>query len=59
MTVKDNGKGLTLLETINNLSRRGKPGLTAMQERAPLLGGTLKVESGLDKGTTVIVEVRL
>lgn len=59
VTVEDNGNGFVLPQTITDPSRLGNLGLTAMQERAPLLGGTLKVESGLDKGTTVIVEVRL
>jgi len=59
VTVEDNGKGFALPETIADLSRLGKLGLTGMQERARLLGGSLKVESELDKGTKVIVEVPL
>jgi len=30
-----------------------------MQERAQLLGGTLKIESELGKGTAIIVEIPL
>lgn len=59
VTVEDNGKGFALPETIADLSRLGKLGLTGMQERVRLLGGSLKVESELDKGTKVIVEVPL
>ena len=57
VTIEDNGKGFALPEIITDLSRLGKLGLTGMQERARLLGGSLKVESGPGKGTTVIVEV--
>ncbi len=59
VTIEDNGKGFALPETIADLSRLGKLGLAGMQERARLLGGNLKIESELDKGTKVIVEVPL
>jgi len=55
--IEDNGKGFALPETITDLSRLGKLGLAGMQERARLLGGSLKVESECGKGTRVITEV--
>ncbi|TRZ94091.1 MAG: PAS domain S-box protein [Dehalococcoidia bacterium] len=57
VTIEDNGKGFALPETITDLSRLGKLGLAGMQERARLLGGSLKVESECGKGTRVITEV--
>jgi len=59
VTVEDNGKGFAPLKNLGDLSRLGKLGLTGMQERARLLGGSLKVESELDKGTKVSIEVPL
>jgi len=52
-------KGFALPEAIADLSRLGKRGFAGMQGRARLLGGNLKIESELDKGTKVIVEVLL
>ncbi len=56
VTVRDNGKGFELSGNVGDLSRTGKLGLVGMQERARLLGGSLKIESRLGKGTTVIIE---
>ena len=57
VTIEDNGKGFTLPNNMGDLTRLGKLGLAGMQERARLLGGSLKVESDSGKGTRVIVEV--
>jgi len=56
MTVSDNGKGFEPPERMGDLASIGKLGLAGMQERAQLLGGSLKVESEPGKGTTVAVE---
>jgi two-component system sensor histidine kinase DegS len=56
VTVSDNGKGFSLSGRLDDLPRSGKLGLAGMQERAGLLGGTLKVNSTLGEGTTLIVE---
>lgn len=56
ITVKDNGKGFDLPSSVGELARDGKLGLTGMQERARLLGGSAKVESEPGKGTTVTIE---
>ncbi len=55
-TVRDNGKGFELPETLEELSRKGKLGLIGAEERARLLGGSLTVQSEPGKGTTVVVE---
>jgi len=57
ITVKDNGKGFDLPETIGDLARGGKLGLAGMQERARLVGGTLAVQSESGTGTTITVVV--
>ncbi|GAH56910.1 unnamed protein product, partial [marine sediment metagenome] len=54
---RDNGKGFELPERIGDLASSGKLGLAGMQERAQLIGGTLRLQSELGKGTTVTVEV--
>jgi PAS domain S-box-containing protein len=56
ITVSDNGKGFKLPEKVGDLAREGRLGLTGMQERAQLVGGTLTVKSEPGAGTTIIVE---
>jgi signal transduction histidine kinase len=57
LTVSDNGRGFGLPDKIGDLAKGGKLGLTGMQERAQLVGGTLTVQSQPDKGTSVTVEL--
>lgn len=59
LTISDNGVGFKLPENLGNLPQMGKLGLTGMQERVQLLGGTLGIESELGQGTTVIAEAPL
>ncbi len=54
--VRDNGKGFELPKTLAELSRTGKLGLVGMEERARLLGGSLRLESEPGKGTVVVIE---
>ena len=56
ITVKDNGKGFALPETMGDLVKAGRLGLAGMQERIQLLNGSLKIESEPGRGTTVTVE---
>ena len=56
ITVKDNGKGFALPETMGDLVKAGRLGLAGMQERIQLLNGSLKIESETGRGTTVTVE---
>lgn len=57
LTINDNGDGFKPPERIGDLAAAGKLGLTGMQERAQLIGGSLRLESQPGKGTTVIAEV--
>jgi PAS domain S-box-containing protein len=56
ITIRDDGRGFKLPEKVGDLARSGKLGLTGMQERAQLVGGTLTVASEPDAGTTITVE---
>ncbi len=56
ISVKDNGKGFGVPETVGNLVKDGRLGLAGMHERAQLLGGNLKIKSEPGKGTTVTIE---
>jgi len=56
ITVSDNGKGFRIPERMVDYARDGKLGLAGMQERAQLIGGTLKVSSREGKGTDVAIE---
>lgn len=57
IVINDNGTGFRVPKQIGDMARDGKLGLTGMQERAQLIGGTLTVHSSIDKGTVVNVEI--
>jgi signal transduction histidine kinase/ligand-binding sensor domain-containing protein len=57
LTVSDNGIGFRAGDT--TLSAKGHFGLQGMRERANQIGGTLKVESSPESGTTVTLRVPL
>jgi len=54
--ISDNGQGFELPALVDNVYS-GNLGLTGMQERAKLIGGTLKICSQPGEGTTVVLEV--
>jgi two-component system sensor histidine kinase DegS len=57
ITVRDDGTGFRLPKAMDSLAEVGKLGLIGMQERAELVGGTLKMHSELGKGTVIVAEV--
>jgi len=59
LSISDNGKGFDLPSHPESLASTGKLGIIGMYERARLLGGSLKVQSELGKGTQVVAEVPL
>ena len=59
LTIHDDGVGFQLPEEFADLASYGKLGLAGMQERARLLGGNLRVVTGLGNGTEVVAEVPL
>lgn len=54
LRIEDDGLGFDVARA---QSRRGRYGLSTMQERAELLGGSLSVQSSPGQGTTITVEV--
>ena len=54
LLVEDDGVGFNPNDKKNRLKGLG---LTGMQERAALVGGTLEIEAALGRGTTVYVRV--
>jgi PAS domain S-box-containing protein len=56
VTIHDDGEGFKLPDKMGDLAKHGKLGLAGMQERAQLVGGTLKVMSRKGKGTTIVIE---
>jgi signal transduction histidine kinase len=58
LTVRDDGQGFDPAAVSDVTSGRGL-GIAGMRERASLLGGNLRIESGAGRGTTVEVSVPL
>ena len=56
LTISDNGRGFDIDESKGFL-KAGKLGLAGMKERAHLLGGTLTIESKLNSGTKITLEI--
>jgi signal transduction histidine kinase len=54
--IRDNGMGFDLEEAKNKLSLGGN-GLMNMEKRVDELGGSLEIQSGMGKGTTVSVSI--
>jgi signal transduction histidine kinase len=54
LVVEDNGPGFNMAPSPAML-QQGHLGLTGMEERTRLLGGTLDIETAIGKGTTVIL----
>jgi len=59
LILEDDGRGFDVEAALRNPNVRERLGLMGMQERASLVGGSLGIESSLDRGTTVIMRVPL
>lgn len=57
LCVRDNGKGFTMPDDIKELRVRGHRGLSNMNERIRLVGGSLEIKSKPGAGTIVSCEV--
>ena len=55
LVVEDNGRGFDLDAAPDDDAQH--LGLSGMRERARLVGGTLEIDSGTDRGTTVFARV--
>ena len=56
VSITDNGKGFDPASNGNSAGMGGH-GLASMQRRASALGGNLKIDSGISRGTTVTLKV--
>ncbi len=56
--VKDNGKGFVMPKSSSQFIANKKLGIIGMQERANLLGGNFIINSQLNKGTSVSLELK-
>jgi two-component system sensor histidine kinase DegS len=56
-TIRDNGQGFQVPQTVGDLSHTGKLGLVGMQERVSLINGSLTIQSLKEQGTVVTVSV--
>jgi signal transduction histidine kinase len=59
LLVEDDGCGFDVAAARRSPRRADHLGLVGMEERAALLGGTVRVESAPGKGTTVLAELPL
>lgn len=57
LTISDNGKGFKLSSNPAELSDSGHYGLLGIHERAELIGAKLKIESEIDQGTQLILQI--
>ncbi len=61
MTVEDNGSGFDVrkVKDQNQFGFRGSMGVTSMQERAKLIGASIKIESIPGRGTRIFVKAEV
>ena len=57
MTVTDDGQGIANSADLGRFVAQGHFGLAGMRERAAMIGGSLDIQSALDYGTAVILEI--
>ena len=57
LRIEDNGKGFDAKERWVTASQKKRMGLTSMEERVSLLGGTMTIQSSPMRGTNIFVEV--
>ena len=58
-TVRDDGSGFNVEQTLADAQEMKKMGLISIQERLTMLGGDMTIDSGLGDGTTVSVRLPL
>ena len=57
MTVTDDGQGIPDSKNLGRFVTQGHFGLAGMRERAAMIGGHLDIQSAVDYGTAVILEI--
>jgi len=56
VAVEDNGSGFNVAEVLNASQPKGI-GLTTLRERIAMLGGDLRIESAIGRGTKVTLQM--
>jgi signal transduction histidine kinase len=57
LTITDDGRGFSVPERLDELPPEGRLGLVGMNERAQLIGGTLRISSQPGSGTVVSLQL--
>jgi signal transduction histidine kinase len=57
LCIEDDGKGFDVKDRLSATQHEKKMGLKSMEQRAKLLGGKMRIQSGPEKGTKIIIEV--
>ena len=57
LRIEDNGKGFDLESRLAKSLKDKRMGLSSMEERVGLLGGSIHIKSEISKGTKILVEV--
>jgi len=55
--IRDNGKGFDLSQTLDSAIAVGHMGLLGMKQRAEMLGGNIKIKTGVGAGTTLTLSL--
>jgi len=59
LVVRDDGVGFDVGRTLERAARGSNLGLIGMRERVEILGGTLKIDSGVGQGTRICIALPL
>lgn len=59
VTIRDNGKGFDLSQTMDSAISVGHMGLLGMRQRAEIIGGNLKIKTSEGEGTTITITLPL
>lgn len=59
MNVRDDGVGFSVGAVDDHYEQSGSLGMVSMRERADLIGGSLRIETGIGRGTSVALRVPL
>jgi PAS domain S-box-containing protein len=57
LRIEDNGKGFDVKQRLARSLKEKRMGLSSMEERVSLLGGSMKISSRPSKGTKIFIEV--
>ena len=57
LRIEDNGKGFDVKHRLARSLKEKRMGLSSMEERVSLLGGSMKIKSRPSKGTKIFIEV--